>query len=57
MVIQGFFESDNGSQLASAGLQSFPKEWGIKWRSSSPYYAQSNELAENGVKKLKGMVI
>ena len=51
------FESDNGPQFASTGFQSFLKEWGIKWRSSSPYYPQSNGLAENGVKKLKGMVI
>ena len=51
------FESHNGPQFVSVGFQSFLKEWGIKWRSSSPYYAQSNGLAENGVKKLKGMVI
>ena len=51
------FESDNGPQFSSVGFQSFLKEWGIKWRPSSPYYPQSNGLAENGVKKLKGMVI
>ena len=51
------FENDNGPQFSSVGFQSFLKEWGIKWRPSSPYYPQSNGLAENGVKKLKGMVI
>ena len=51
------FESDNGPQFASVGFQSFLKECEIKWRSSSPYYAQYNGLAENGVTKLKGMVI
>ena len=51
------FESDNGPQFSSVGFQSFLKDWGIKWSPSSPYYHQSNALAENGVKKLKGMVI
>ena len=51
------FETGNGRQFASVGFQSFLKEWGIKWRPSSPYYPQSNGLSENGVKKLKGMVI
>jgi hypothetical protein len=51
------FESDGGPQFASTEFQSFLKKWGIKWRSSSPYYAQSNGLAENGVKKLKGLII
>ena len=51
------FESDNGPQFASTGFQSFLKEWEIKWRSSSPYYPQSNGPAENDVKKLKSMVL
>ena len=55
--IPKIFESDNGPQFSSTGFQSFLKEWRIKWRSSSPYYPQSNGLAENGVKKLKAMVI
>ena len=55
--IPKIFESDNGPHFASVGFQSFLKAWGIKWRSSSPYNAQSNGPAENGVKKLKGMVI
>ena len=50
------FESDNGPQFASVAFQSFLKEWGIKWMTSSLYYPQSNGLAKNGVKKLKGMV-
>ncbi len=51
------FESHNGPQFASIGFQYFLKECGIEWRSSSPYYPQSNGLSENDVKKLKGMVI
>ena len=51
------FESDNGPQFASVGFQSVLKEWGIKWRSSSPYYPQSNGLVENGAKKLTGMIM
>ena len=51
------FESDGRPQFASSEFQSFLKKWCIKWRSSSPYYPQSNGLAENGVKKLKGLII
>ena len=47
------FASDGDPQIASAEFQSFLKKWVIKWRSSSPYYPQSNGLAENSVKKLK----
>ena len=55
--IPKFFVGDNGPQFASVGFQSLLKELGVKWRPSSPCYPQSNELAENGVKKLKRMVI
>ena len=50
------FESDEGTNFASYEFQTFLKEWGVKWRNSSPHYPQSNGLAESAVKKLKFLI-
>ena len=48
--------SDGGPQFSSAEFVQFAKDWGIKHVMSSPYYPQSNGLAENGVKIMKRLL-
>ena len=48
--------SDGGLQFASEEFRQFTSEWGIEHRMSSPYYPQSNGLAENGVKIVKRLL-
>ena len=48
--------SDGGLQFASEEFRQFTSEWGIEHKMSSPYYPQSNGLAENGVKIVKRLL-
>ncbi len=48
--------SDGGKQFVSQETQEFLNLWGVKHRLSSPTYAQSNGLAESGVKTLKTLL-
>ena len=48
--------SDGGPQFSSAEFQIFAEEWGFDHAISSPYYPQSNGLAENGVKVVKRLL-
>ena len=45
--------SEGGPQFASEEFRQFTSEWGIEHKMSSPYYPQSNGLAENGAKIVK----
>ena len=46
--------TDNGRQFVSREFELFAKEWNFAHITSSPYYAQSNGLAENAVKQAFG---
>ena len=48
--------TDNGPPFPSYEVQDFLRRWGVRWVSSSPYYARSNSYAENGVKQAKGLL-
>ena len=48
--------TDNGPPFSSYEMQDFLQRWGIRWISSSPYYAQGNSMAENGVKAVKKLL-
>ena len=41
--------SDNGPQFTAKEYQKFTREWGVQHTTSSPYYPQSNGLAEKSV--------
>ena len=45
--------TDGGQPFASHDIQQFLKDWGVRWRLSSAYYAQSNGRAELAVKTAK----
>ncbi len=45
--------TDGGQPLASYNIQRFLCDWGVRWRQSSAYYAQSNGRAELAVKTAK----
>ena len=47
---------DNGTQLTSRPYQTFLKNRGIECSPGSPYYPQSNGLAEACVKNIKGLL-
>ena len=42
--------------FASAEMNRFANEWGIKWTFSSPGYPQSNGMAERTIKTIKLML-
>ena len=48
--------SDGGPQFTSAEFETFTSTWGIHHQRSSPYFPQSNGLAENGVKIVKRLL-
>ena len=48
--------TDNGRQFVSREFELFAKEWKFAHITSSPYYAQSNGLAENAVKQAKQLL-
>ena len=48
--------TDGGPQYKAAQMQTFLKEWGVKWQPSSPYYPQSNGHAEVTVKLIKHLL-
>jgi hypothetical protein len=47
------FESDNGTQFASAEFREFCRQIGVRQVSSSPEYAQANGLAERHIQTVK----
>ncbi|XP_061170340.1 uncharacterized protein K02A2.6-like [Saccostrea echinata] len=48
--------SDNGSQYTSAEFKSYVASYGIEHVTSSPFYAQSNGLAEKSVQTVKNLL-
>ena len=48
--------SDNGPQFSSDSFSNLAKSYGFKHTTSSPYYPQSNGLAESGVKIAKNIL-
>ena len=50
------FWSDGGPQFTSFAFKEFLKRWGVTHRMSSPHYAQSNGMAESGVKEMKKLI-
>ena len=49
--------TDGGQPFASHSVQHFLKQWGVSWRVSSAYYAQSNGRAEVAVKTAKRLLL
>ena len=48
--------SDNGPQDKAKEFSDFAKDWEFEHITSSPYYPQSNSMAENAVKAMKSIV-
>lgn len=48
--------NDNAPQYASAEFKSFAESWEFSHVTSSPHYAQSNELAERTVQTIKKLL-
>lgn len=48
--------SDNGPQFKSREFQAFAKDWEFSHKTTSPYHAQSNGMAERGVQTVKLML-
>ena len=48
--------SDNGPRYLSEEFQKFSREWGFNHVTSSPYYPQSNGLAERAVRSAKDLL-
>ena len=48
--------TDGGSPFSSKAVQDFLHTWGVTWRLSSAYYAQSNGRAELAVKTCKRLL-
>ena len=49
--------SDNGPQFTSRRFREFCKKWNIEQKFSTPYYPQSNGLAEIAVKSVKKLLL
>ena len=49
--------SDNGPQYDSAEMKQFASTYGFNHITSSPYYPQSNGLAERAVKTIKSLLV
>ncbi len=49
--------SDRGPQFAARDFQVFLKNWNIKWKPCSSYYASSNKHTVGNVKKMKCLVL
>ena len=49
--------TDGGQPFASHCVQQFLQQWGVTWRVSSAYYAQSNGRAEVAVKTAKRLLM
>lgn len=56
MGVPNILCSDNGPQFSASITQVFLKEWGVKWRPSSPFHSQSNGHAESMVKIIKRLL-
>lgn len=50
------FMSDNGRQFSLEEFRKFAKEWKFEHRTSTPYYAQANDLAERNVQTVKQLM-
>lgn len=48
--------TDNGRQFVSEEFKDFVRSWDFKHQTSSPYYAQSNGLAERNVGTMKNLM-
>lgn len=48
--------SDNGRQFTSDEFQQFSKTWNFKHILVSPYYQQSNGLAERTIQSIKNLI-
>lgn len=48
--------SDNGPPFNSKEFKKFMYDWGVEHRTSSPYYPQSNGLAERSIQTVKKML-
>ena len=48
--------SDNGPQYDSVEMKQFASTYGFNHVTSSPYYSQSNGLAERMVKTIKSLI-
>lgn len=55
-AVPDVFWSDNGPQFTSTNLKKFFDDWGIRHKTSSPYYPQSNGKAEVTVKTMKKLI-
>ena len=49
--------SDCGSQFTSSEFQKFLTDWGVTHKKSTPYYHQSNGIAEAAVKSIKKIIL
>lgn len=49
-------KSDNGTQYTSQAFTSFTRSWNFNHITSSPYYSQSNGLAEKAVQTIKNLM-
>lgn len=50
------FFADNGPPFSSAEFRTFLQDWGVTAGFSSPYFSQSNGIAEAGIKSAKKLI-